>query len=263
MTICLSGCISSSFNLPKTVDVCGDEVSFKTLSDHKEGLLCDSVQSKSIILLIILENAIINNDECTGFLMWLPCYCISCIYKPTKKSKYMYSLLVYNDDHIQTIQYTKNINGTASLVEAVSTIQKEYKSTGHYKMQFVSCSSANVDRSERKKIMKNYRQKQDYDAMEPSKKKILLKKKQVRDMTNKLELKMKQLKYKTMDTAKKQDLLNKKTEQYKTMDTAKKQDLLNKKAEQYKTMDTAKKQDLLNEKAEQYKTMYTAKKQDL
>ena len=35
------------------------------------------------------------------------------------------------------------------------------------------------------------------------------------------------------------------------MDTAKKEDLLNKKAEQYKTMDTAKKQDLLNEKEEQ------------
>ena len=136
--------------------------------------------------------------------MWLPCYCISCIYKPTKKSKYMYSLLVYNENLIQTIQYTKNINGTASLVEAVSTIQKEYKSTtGHYKIQFVSCSSANVYRSERKKIMKNYRQKQDYEAMEPSRKEILLEKKQVRDMANKHELKMKQLKYKTMDAAKK------------------------------------------------------------
>ena len=41
--------------------------------------------------------------------------------------------------------------------------------------------------------MKNHRQKQDYEAMEPSKKKILLEKKQVRDMTNtKHELKRKQ-----------------------------------------------------------------------
>ena len=253
--LCLNGCISAS-NLPKTVDVCGTEVSFNVLSDNKEGLLCDSVQSKSI-----LEDAIINNNECTGFLMWLPCYCISCIYKPTKKSKYTYALLVYNENHIQTIQYTKNINGTASLVEAVSTIQKEYKSTGHYKIQFVSCSCANVDRSERKKNMKNHRQKQDYEAMEPSKKKIFLEKKQVRDMTNKQDLQRKRAEqYKTMDTAKKQDLLN---EQYRTMDTAKKQDLLSEKAEQYKTMDTAKKQDLLNKKAEQYKTMETAKKQDL
>ena len=54
---------------------------------------------------------------------------------------------------------------------------------------------------------------------------------------------------KQSDTAKKQDLLNKKAEQYRTMDTAKKQDLLNKKAEQYKTMETAKKQDLLSAKA--------------
>ena len=68
---CLNGCISSS-NLPKTVDICEAEPGFHVLSDNKEGLLCDSVRSKSI-----LENAIINNDECTGFLMWLHCYCIS------------------------------------------------------------------------------------------------------------------------------------------------------------------------------------------
>ena len=43
-----------------------------------------------------------------------------------------------------------------------------------------------------KQIMKNYRQKQDYEAMEPPKKNIFLEKKQVRDMTNKHELKMKQ-----------------------------------------------------------------------
>ena len=40
--------------------------------------------------------------------------------------------------------------------------------------------------------MKNHREKQDYEAMEPSKKKVFLEKKQVRDMTNKHELKMKQ-----------------------------------------------------------------------
>ena len=87
-----------------------------------------------------------NNDEYTGFLMWLPCYHISWIYKPTKKSRYMYSLLVYNENHKQT----------ASLVEAV-TIKNECKSTGHYKIQFVSCSCANVDRSKRKK---NYEKSQ-------------------------------------------------------------------------------------------------------
>ena len=78
--LCLNGCISSA-NLPRTVDICGTEVSFHVISDNKEELLCDSVQSKSI-----LEIAIMSNDECAGFLMWLPCYCISCIYKPAKTS---------------------------------------------------------------------------------------------------------------------------------------------------------------------------------
>ena len=52
-----------------------------------------------------------------------------------------------------------------------------------------------------KKLWK-IRQKQDYEAMEPSKKKIFLEKKQVRDKTNtKHELKRKQLlKHKAMDT---------------------------------------------------------------
>ena len=81
------------------------------------------------------------------------------LYKPTKKSKYMYSLLVYKKKTTQTIQYTRTINGTASLVEAISSIQKEFKSTGHYKIQSVTCSCANVDRSETKEMMKNQRQR--------------------------------------------------------------------------------------------------------
>ena len=73
--------------------------------------------------------------------------------------------------------------------------------------------------------MKNERQKQDYEAMEPSKKRMLIEKKLVRDTPNKLELQKKQAKqYETMDSAKKQHL-NKQAGKYKTMDVAKKQDL--------------------------------------
>ena len=36
--LCYNGSISSS-KLPKTVDICGAEVSFNVLSDNKEGLL--------------------------------------------------------------------------------------------------------------------------------------------------------------------------------------------------------------------------------
>ena len=43
--LCLNGCISQS-NFPKTVDICGAEVSFHVLSNIKEALLCDSVQGK-------------------------------------------------------------------------------------------------------------------------------------------------------------------------------------------------------------------------
>ena len=52
-------------DLPKTVDVCGTEVSLDLKSDYSEGILSDSVDSKSL-----LKNLVRNNSECTGFLMW-------------------------------------------------------------------------------------------------------------------------------------------------------------------------------------------------
>lgn len=74
------------------VDVCGAEVRFNFFSGTEEGLFCDSFQSKSVP-----KNATINNNECTKFLMWLPCYCISCINKPTEKSQYILTLKVVLD----------------------------------------------------------------------------------------------------------------------------------------------------------------------
>ena len=81
----------SPVNLPRTVDVCETEVNLDNLF-KSEGLLTDSLQSKSI-----LENEIIHDSECTGFLISFSLYCISCTFKPTKRSEYMYSPLLYNE----------------------------------------------------------------------------------------------------------------------------------------------------------------------
>ena len=82
--------------------------------------------------------------------MWCSCYCISFILKPTKKLKYLYCLLAYDENHVTPIQHTKNINGTASVVEAISKIQNKSKSPGHYKIQFLRCSCKNGDQNKRK-----------------------------------------------------------------------------------------------------------------
>lgn len=42
--------------------------------------------------------------------------------KPTKRSKYMHSPLLYNERDIFPIQYTKNIAGMASLVDAIRAL---------------------------------------------------------------------------------------------------------------------------------------------
>ena len=81
--------------MPKTVDVCGTEVSLDLKSDYSEGILSDSVDSKSL-----LENLVRNNSECTGFLMWFSVFCMTCIFKPTKRSKYVYSLLLFNESQL-------------------------------------------------------------------------------------------------------------------------------------------------------------------
>ena len=75
----------SPVNLPRTVDVCETEVNLDNLFES-EGLLTDSLQCKSI-----LENEIIHNSECTGFLSSFSLYCNSCTFKPTKRSNFMYS----------------------------------------------------------------------------------------------------------------------------------------------------------------------------
>ena len=91
----------SLVNLPRTVDVCETEVNLDNLF-KSEGLLTDSLQSKSI-----LENEIIYNSECTGFLISFSSYCISCTFKSTKRSKCTYSPLLYSKRDTSPIQYTK------------------------------------------------------------------------------------------------------------------------------------------------------------
>ena len=67
-----------SDDLPKTVDLCGTEVSLHRKSDCSEGILSDSVDSKSF-----LKN-LVRNGECTGFLMWLSVFCMTCILNTQK-----------------------------------------------------------------------------------------------------------------------------------------------------------------------------------
>ena len=143
----------SPANLPRTVDVCETEVNLDNLF-KSEGLLTDSLQSKSI-----LENEIIHNSECTGFLISFSSYCISCTFKPTKRSKHMYSPLLYNKRDTSSIQYTKTINGMASLVDAIRKILEKYNTLGQYRILFGTCSCKVVDRKERKKLMIKHRKK--------------------------------------------------------------------------------------------------------
>ena len=133
----------SPANLPRTVDVCETEVNLDNLFES-EGLLTDSVQCKSI-----LENEIIHNSECTGFLSSFSLYCNSCTFKPTKRSNFMYSPCLIMKDTCLLFS-TLIINGMASLVDAIRKILEKYNTLGQYRILFATCSSKVVDRKERK-----------------------------------------------------------------------------------------------------------------
>ena len=60
--------------------------------------------------------------------------------------------LLYNERHTSPIQYTNNINGMASLVDAIRKIPVKYNTLGQYRILLATCSCKVVDREERKKI---------------------------------------------------------------------------------------------------------------
>ena len=66
------------------------------------------------------------------------------------------------------IQYTNNINGMASLVDAIRKIPVKYNTLGQYRLLFATCSCKVVDRKERKNLMIKQRKKQYYKVMELS-----------------------------------------------------------------------------------------------
>ena len=80
----------SPADLPKSVEVFGAEIIVEVSNNSSQGVLSDSLESK-----LMLQNIIVNYGECTGFLMWFSCYCI---FKLTKKSKYLYCLLAYDEN---------------------------------------------------------------------------------------------------------------------------------------------------------------------
>ena len=61
--------------------------------------------------------------------------------------------------HSSPVQYTKNIDGMASPVDAIRKILKKYNNLRKYRILFGTCSCKVVDRKERKKLMIERRKK--------------------------------------------------------------------------------------------------------
>ena len=106
-------------DLPNSIDVCGAKVTL-LCSNITNGELSDSPEGKSILKDIILNN----HSKNTGFLMWFSTYCISCIFKRTTRSNYMYAFLLYDESKTPPLQYIKNINATCMLVDIILNVKR-------------------------------------------------------------------------------------------------------------------------------------------
>lgn len=106
-------------------------------------------------------------------------FCISCIFKPTKKSKYMYSLLVYNENHITTDSvyykhkwYSFTCWGNYLYLKEIQVCRSSQNTIFYHVHVWV------LIEMEWKRMMKNQRHKNYSEAREQSKKRILLEKKE-------------------------------------------------------------------------------------
>ena len=78
--------------------------------------MSDAVDSKSFH-----ENLVRNNSEIAqGAFQFFYIFILSCIFKHTQSSKYLYSLLAFDESQIPLIEYSKTTNSTAPLVAAIS-----------------------------------------------------------------------------------------------------------------------------------------------
>ena len=123
------------------------------------GELSDSSESKSILKNVIISN---HDAKCTGFLLWLSSYCISCIFKPTRTSNYF---LIYDESRMPQIENIRNIEGTCKLVDTIFNAKRN-QSIEQYKIRFLSCSCENIDKNEIKRLLNNQSQKHNYEAMD-------------------------------------------------------------------------------------------------
>ena len=61
--------------------------------------------------------------------------------------------------HSSPVQYTKNIDGMASPVDAIRKILEKYNNLRQCRILFATCSCKVVDRKERKQLMIEHRKK--------------------------------------------------------------------------------------------------------
>jgi len=118
--------------------VCGAQVALTLCSNTSNGVLLNIYQSKNT-----LREFIINNHETTGLVMSFLSYAIGCIFKHSKTSKYVNSLLIYYETKSHQPQFIKNINGVKSLVDEIFNINEQFPFAQHendYKLQFFVCS---------------------------------------------------------------------------------------------------------------------------
>ena len=100
-------------DIPNAITVCGIDILVNTKLLDGDILSCGSLPSKVKLEKIIRDNIHDNN----GILLWISGYCITCIFRSIT-SKYIFSLLTYEDSCEPAVKHNKDIRGIPLLIEA-------------------------------------------------------------------------------------------------------------------------------------------------
>ena len=187
-------------DLPSKVNICNVDVDI-TFNSKGEGVLTRKTTSSKQNL----HELILNNRNTTGFLLWVSTYYLSCIIQQKARGNTTFYTLAFENESMLCFHKVDDIG---SLIDKIfSTILDQFRCDEvHYQIQFLSCSSRTLTKSERRKVLKTH-------ISSKKKEKILREKRghMKKEYTN-------------MEPAYKKRHLNNMSEKYKSMNLQKKTD---------------------------------------
>lgn len=138
--------------LPQVINISGVDINVVFDLLYESILVNNCATSKLTFKNLILKN----NTQHTGFLLWLPNCCLSCIFQHNAKQKTKYFLVWCNQQ--QTVNLFEQFCDTDFLINMIYDVATQDEACGviECKLQFLSCLTQ-ATKSEKQKALKKHK----------------------------------------------------------------------------------------------------------